>query len=45
MRELVQKFKAGKVKDFETIAREILEVRSQLLEDKSKVLRLDGVTI
>ncbi|KAK3310965.1 uncharacterized protein B0T15DRAFT_57425 [Chaetomium strumarium] len=45
MRELVQKFKAGKVKDFETIAREILEVRSQLLGDKSKVLRLEGVTI
>ncbi|KAK4239736.1 protein red1 [Achaetomium macrosporum] len=45
MRELVQKFKAGKVKDFETIAREIVEVRSQLLGDKSKVLRLDGVTI
>ncbi|KAK4102901.1 hypothetical protein N658DRAFT_514997 [Parathielavia hyrcaniae] len=45
LRELLQKFKAEKVKDFNTIARGIIEFRSQLLGDKSKVLRLDGVTI
>ncbi|KAK4041990.1 hypothetical protein C8A01DRAFT_14356 [Parachaetomium inaequale] len=45
LRELLQRFKAEKVKDFDTIARGIIEFRSQLLGDKSKVLRLEGVTI
>jgi len=45
LRELLQKFKADKVKDFDTIARGIIAFRAQLLGDKSKVLRLDGVTI
>jgi hypothetical protein len=45
LRELLQRFKAQKVKDFDTIARGIIEFRSQLLGDKSKVLRLEGVTI
>jgi hypothetical protein len=45
LRELLQKFKADKVKDFNTIARGIIEFRAQLLGDTSKVLRLDGVTI
>jgi hypothetical protein len=45
LRELLQKFKADKVKDFNTIARGIIEFRAQLLGDPSKVLRLDGVTI
>ncbi|KAL2015223.1 hypothetical protein VTK56DRAFT_6052 [Thermocarpiscus australiensis] len=45
LRELLQKFKANKVKDFNTIARGIIEFRSQLLGDKSKVLHLEGVTI
>jgi hypothetical protein len=45
LRELLQKFKADKVKDFDTIARGIIEFRSQLLGDKSKVLRLDGVKL
>ena len=45
LRELLQKFKADKVKDFDTIARGIIEFRSQLLGDKSKVLRLEGVKL
>jgi hypothetical protein len=45
LRELLQKFKAQKVKDFDTIARGIIEFRSQFLGDKSKVLRLEGVAI
>jgi hypothetical protein len=45
LRELLQRFKAQKVRDFDTIARGIIEFRSQLLGDKSKVLRLEGVTI
>ncbi|SPQ19097.1 6cf46192-8b88-45a0-9851-93acb9407b0f [Thermothielavioides terrestris] len=45
LRELLQKFRADKVKDFDTIARGIIEFRSQLLGDKSKVLPLEGVTI
>ncbi|KAL2183071.1 hypothetical protein L209DRAFT_767256 [Thermothelomyces heterothallicus CBS 203.75] len=45
LRELLQKFKADKVKDFDTIARGIIEFRSKFLGDKSKVLRLEGVTI
>ncbi len=45
LRELLQKFKADKVKDFDTIARGIIEFRARLLGDKSKVLRLEGVSI
>ncbi|KAK4153101.1 hypothetical protein C8A00DRAFT_15652 [Chaetomidium leptoderma] len=45
LRELLQKFKADKVRDFDTIARGIIEFRSQLLGDKSKVLYLEGVSI
>ncbi|KAK4245591.1 hypothetical protein C7999DRAFT_16201 [Corynascus novoguineensis] len=45
LRELLQKFKADKVRDFDTIARGIVEFRTQFLGDKSKVLRLEGVTI
>jgi hypothetical protein len=45
LRELLQKFKADRVKDFDTIARGIIDFRAQILEDKSKVLSLEGVTI
>ncbi|KAJ4298767.1 hypothetical protein N0V88_003800 [Collariella sp. IMI 366227] len=45
LRELLQRFKADKVKDFNTIARGIIDFRSQLLGDKSKILRLDGVKL
>ncbi|KXX80075.1 Protein red1 [Madurella mycetomatis] len=45
LRELLQRFKADKVKDFDTIARGIIDFRSEILKDKSKVLRLEGVTI
>lgn len=45
LRELLQKFKVDKVKDFDTIARGIIEFRAQLLGDKYSVLRLDGVKI
>lgn len=45
LRELLQKFKADKVKDFDTIARGIVEFRARLLGDTSKVLRLEGVSI
>ncbi|KAK4145038.1 uncharacterized protein C8A04DRAFT_11009 [Dichotomopilus funicola] len=45
LRELLQKFKADKVKDFDTIASGIIRYRSEFLGDNSKVLRLEGVTI
>ncbi|KAL2145552.1 hypothetical protein VTI28DRAFT_6944 [Corynascus sepedonium] len=45
LRDLLQKFKADKVRDFDTIARGIVEFRTRFLGDKSKVLRLEGVTI
>ncbi|KAK3985699.1 protein red1 [Cladorrhinum sp. PSN332] len=45
LRELLRGFKAKKVKDFDVIARGIIEYRSQFLGDQSKVLNLDGVSI
>ncbi|KAL2261573.1 hypothetical protein VTK26DRAFT_3859 [Humicola hyalothermophila] len=45
LRELLQKFKADKVRDFDTIARAIIEFRWHILGDKTKILRLDGVSI
>ncbi|KAK4164201.1 protein red1 [Cladorrhinum sp. PSN259] len=45
LRELLKGFKVNKVKDFNVIARGIIEYRSQFLGDQSKVLNLDGVSI
>ncbi len=45
LRELLQGFRANKVKDFDTIARGIIGYRARFLGDKSKVLHLEGVTL
>ena len=45
LRELLQNFRANKIRDFETIANGIIEFRSRFLGDKSRVLQLEGVTI
>ncbi|KAK4181368.1 hypothetical protein QBC36DRAFT_306360 [Triangularia setosa] len=45
LRELLQVYKAQKVRDFDVIARGIIKFRSEFLGDKSKVLNLEGVSI
>lgn len=45
LRELLQEFRAKKVKDFDAIARGIIEYRFRFLGDKSKILNLEGVTL
>ncbi|KAK4232387.1 protein red1 [Podospora fimiseda] len=45
LRDLLKGFKTNKVKDFDVIARGIIEYRSQFLGDRSKVLNLEGVLI
>ncbi|KAK3330618.1 hypothetical protein B0H66DRAFT_527964 [Apodospora peruviana] len=45
LRDLLQGFRANKVKDFDTISRGIIEFRSRFLGDQSKVLHLEGVTL
>ncbi|KAK0671199.1 hypothetical protein QBC41DRAFT_344868 [Cercophora samala] len=45
LRELLQVYKAQKVRDFNVIARGIIKFRSEFLGDKSKVLNLEGVSI
>lgn len=45
LREVLQGFRANKVKDFDAIARGIIEYRSRFLGDKSRVLHLEGVSI
>jgi len=45
LRELLQEFRAKKVKDFDTISRGIIDYRARFLGDKSKVLHLEGVTL
>jgi hypothetical protein len=45
LREVLQGFRANKVKDFDAIARGIIEYRSRFLADKSRVLHLEGVSI
>ncbi|KAK4659972.1 hypothetical protein QC762_115040 [Podospora pseudocomata] len=45
LRELLQVYKAQKVRDFDVIARGIIKFRSEFLGDKSKVLNLEGVTL
>ncbi|KAL1842766.1 hypothetical protein VTJ49DRAFT_4251 [Mycothermus thermophilus] len=45
LREVLQKFKADKVKDFDVIARGIIEFRAKFLGDPSRVLSLGHVKI
>jgi hypothetical protein len=45
LRELLQNFRANKVRDFDTIANGIIEFRSRFLGDRSKILPLEGVTL
>ena len=45
LRELLQDFRVKKVKDFDTIASGIIGYRARFLEDRSKILHLDGVTL
>jgi len=45
LRELLHDFRIRKVKDFDTIARGIIDFRARFLGDKSKVLPLDGVKL
>ncbi|KAK4196190.1 hypothetical protein QBC40DRAFT_11455 [Triangularia verruculosa] len=45
LRELLQVYKAQKVRDFDVIARGIIKFRFEFLGDRSKVLSLDGVSI
>jgi len=45
LRALLHRFKADKIRDFETIARGIIEYRFQHIGDRSKLLPLDGVSI
>ncbi|KAH8886737.1 hypothetical protein GQ53DRAFT_335735 [Thozetella sp. PMI_491] len=45
LRELLQNFRAKKVKDFGAIAQGIIDYRAEFLGDKSKVLNLDGVVL
>ena len=45
LREVLQGFRANKVKDFDAIARGIIEYRSRFLGDQSRVLPLQGVSI
>lgn len=45
LREVLAGFRTNKVKDFDTIARGIVEYRARFLGDKSKILNLEGVTL
>ena len=45
LRELLQNFRANKVKDFGTIARGIIEYRAKFLGDKTKILNLEGAKL
>jgi hypothetical protein len=45
LRELLQEFRAKKVKDFDTIARGIVDYRASFLGDRSKILHLEGVSL
>lgn len=45
LRELLQNFRANKVRDFDTIANGIIEFRSRFLGDRSRILPLEGVTL
>jgi hypothetical protein len=42
---LLQELRANKVKDFDAIARGIIDYRASFLGDKSKILPLEGVTL
>ncbi|KAK0655567.1 hypothetical protein B0T16DRAFT_14252 [Cercophora newfieldiana] len=45
LRDLMQELKTKKVKDFDTIARGIINYRASFLGDPSKILHLEGVTL
>ncbi|KAK3949900.1 hypothetical protein QBC32DRAFT_363868 [Pseudoneurospora amorphoporcata] len=45
LRKLLHEFRAKKVRDFDAIARGIIEYRARFLGDRSKVLPLEGVTL
>ncbi|KAK4447483.1 protein red1 [Podospora aff. communis PSN243] len=45
LRALLQELRANKVKDFDAIARGIIDYRATFLGDKSKILPLEGVTL
>lgn len=43
LKEVLQGFRVQKVRDFDAIAKGIIEYRSRFLADPSRVLPLDGV--
>ncbi|KAK3371878.1 hypothetical protein B0H63DRAFT_526754 [Podospora didyma] len=45
LRKLLQDFRNGKVKDFDTIAHGIIDYRFRFLGDKSKILPLEGIQL
>jgi hypothetical protein len=45
LKNVLTELKANKVRDFDRIARAIVHYRAEFLEDKSRVLPLDGVSI
>ncbi len=45
LRNVLQKLREKKTRDFQVIASEIAAYRTRFLGDKSKVLLLDGVTV
>jgi len=46
LREVLQKFRNEKVRDFDTIAYKIIDFRREFLGDESKILsHLEGVSI
>lgn len=45
LKKVLNELKANKVRDFDRITKAIVEFRAAFLEDKTKVLPLDGVTI
>jgi len=45
LREVLQNLRVRKIKDFRVIASEIAAFRARFLEDDSKILLLDGVSL
>ncbi len=45
LKKVLNGLKTNKVKDFDRITKAIIEYRAAFVEDKTKVLPLDGVTI
>jgi hypothetical protein len=45
LKDLLQDFRAKKIRDFDTIVNGIIEYRARFLGDKSKILPLKDVTL